>query len=140
LGTTVDWTQARVSFVRARAALELAHGDATLISARENAGRLLLGSDPRLAAELAADQLAPLAELSPGSRHRLRETLRVWLAEQGRLGQVAERLAIHPQTARYRLGRLRELFGETLEDPDGRFWLELALRVAPPTTVEGSDR
>jgi DNA-binding PucR family transcriptional regulator len=59
--------------------------------------------------------------------------LRVWLAEQGRLGQVAQRLEIHPQTARYRLGRLRELFGDALDDPDERFWLTLALRAAPPS-------
>jgi hypothetical protein len=130
LGTTVDWTQAGVSFVRARAALELA-GRSDLVAARERAGELLLRSDPLLASELAVDRLAPLAGLSPGSRSRLRETLRVWLAEQGRLGQVAERLGIHPQTARYRLGRLRELFGDALDDPDGRFWLELALRVPP---------
>ena len=53
----------------------------------------------------------------------------MWLAEQGRVGSVAERLGIHPQTARYRLARLRELFGGALDDPDQRFWLELALRV-----------
>jgi sugar diacid utilization regulator len=128
LGTTVDWTQAGVSFARARAALELADGPATLVSAREHAGELLLGVDVRLAAELAADRLSPLQDLSPGSRARLTATLRAWLAEQGRVGQVAKRLGIHPQTARYRLGRLRELFGEVLDDPDGRFWLELALR------------
>jgi hypothetical protein len=129
LGTTVDWTQARVSYVRAQAALELADADAVVVAARENAGELLLRSDPRLADELAADRLAPLAALSPGSRRRMRETLRVWLAEQGRLGSVAERLGIHPQTARYRLGRLRELFGPALDDPEERFWLEVALRV-----------
>jgi PucR C-terminal helix-turn-helix domain len=129
LGTTVDWTQAGVSFARARAALELAGDGSQVVAARERAGELLLRSDPLLASELAADRLAPLADLSPGSRSRLCETLRVWLAEQGRLGQVAERLGIHPQTARYRLGRLRELFGDVLDDPDGRFWLELALRV-----------
>ncbi|HTW12992.1 MAG TPA: helix-turn-helix domain-containing protein, partial [Solirubrobacteraceae bacterium] len=59
----------------------------------------------------------------------LTETLAAWLAEQGRLGAVAQRLKIHPQTARYRLARLRELFGDQLDDADGRFWLELALRV-----------
>jgi hypothetical protein len=128
LGTTVDWTQARVSFARARAALELATGSPALICARDQAGELLLRADPRLADELAADRLAPLSELTPGSAARLSETLSVWLAEQGRLGQVAKRLGIHPQTARYRLGRLRELFGDVLDDPDGRFWLELALR------------
>jgi PucR C-terminal helix-turn-helix domain len=129
LGTTVEWSQAGVSFARARAALELAAEDGTpLVVARERTGDLLLRRDPALAAELAADRLAPLDGLSAGSRRRLQRTLQVWLAEQGRLGAVAAALGIHPQTARYRLGRLRELFGDALEDPDGRFWLELALR------------
>ena len=144
LGTTVDWTQAPISFARARAALELERerersGErAGLVRAREHAGELLLRSDPRLAAELSADRLAPLGELTPAARRRLTETLRVWLAEQGRLGQVAQRLGVHPQTARYRLGRLRELFGDALDDPDGRFWLELALRTAAGTTAAGT--
>jgi hypothetical protein len=129
LGTTGDWSQARASFVRARAALALVTRDGELVIARDNAGELLLRSDPGLADELAADRLAPLEDLSPGSRKRLRETLEVWLAEQGRLGHVAERLGIHPQTARYRVGRLRDLFGDALDDPDARFWLEVALRV-----------
>ena len=128
LGTTVDYSQARISFGRARAALALPIDGPGLVAARDHAGELLLRSDAVLAGELAADRLAPLQVLSPGSRARLTETLRVWLAEQGRLGQVAQRLDIHPQTARYRLGRLRELFGEALDDPDSRFWLELALR------------
>ncbi len=137
LGTTVDWTRAHISFIRARAALRLAVQDATVVGAREHAGELLLGGDPGLAAELAADQLAPLAGLPTGARRRLRDTLTVWLAEQGRLGNVAERLAIHPQTARYRLGRLRELFGGALDDPESRFWLEVALRAGGPEDAEG---
>jgi DNA-binding PucR family transcriptional regulator len=35
---------------------------------------------------------------------------------------------VHPQTARYRRTRLRELLGDQLDDPDARFELELALR------------
>jgi DNA-binding PucR family transcriptional regulator len=42
---------------------------------------------------------------------------------------VAESLGVHPQTARYRIARLRELLGGQLDDPDGRFELEAALRV-----------
>jgi hypothetical protein len=130
LGTTVSWPDAALSFARARAALGLAGDDAgELVNARQRAGELLLGADQALASEFAADRLAPLASLSSGSRERLRETLAVWLAEQGRLGPTATRLGIHPQTARYRLGRLRELFGTALDDGDARFWLELALRV-----------
>jgi hypothetical protein len=132
LGTTVDWSTARISFLRAQGALELAGDGAVLVIARDRAGDLLLRSDPGLAGELAADRLAPLSALAPGSRRRLSETLRVWLAEQGRLAAVARRLAIHPQTARYRLGRLRELFGAALDDPESRFWLEVALRVPEP--------
>src|ERR1700758_4565928 len=49
LGTTVDWSQARISFLRAQAALELAGGDGVLIDARERAGELLLRGDRRLA-------------------------------------------------------------------------------------------
>lgn len=128
LGTTVAWPEAPISFARAVAALELADGSAGLIVARERAGELLLRSNPRLVQELAADRLAPLAGLSAGARERLTETLRAWLWEQGRLGPTAARLGVHPQTARYRLARLRELFGESLADPEERFWLELALR------------
>jgi hypothetical protein len=129
LGTTVAWGDAALSFVRARAALALpAAGDEPLISARDHAGELLLRADPVLAAEFATATLAPLAELSAGSRERLTATLSAWLEEQGRLGPAATALGIHPQTARYRLARLRELFGDALDDPDGRFWLALALR------------
>ncbi len=35
---------------------------------------------------------------------------------------------VHPQTARYRLARLRELLGDDLDNADARFELELALR------------
>jgi DNA-binding PucR family transcriptional regulator len=124
----VQWPEAALSFARARAALELADTDLRLIVAWERAGELLLRSDQRLAADLAAARLAPLAELPAGSRARLTDTLRVWLEEQGRLGPTAQRLGVHPQTARYRIGRLRELFGVALDTPDERFWLELALR------------
>ncbi len=133
LGTTVPWGDAAMSFARARAALALAPVcDEPLISARDHAGELLLVADPVLAAEFAAAVLAPLDELSPGSRERLRATLAAWLDEQGRLGPTAQRLGVHPQTARYRLARLRELFGDGLDDPDRRFWLALALRAQAP--------
>src|SRR5437763_1524699 len=71
LGTTVAWSEAPVSFSRARGALELAGGAPSLAVAREKAGELLLRSEPRLGQELARDRLGPLAELPTGSRTRL---------------------------------------------------------------------
>jgi DNA-binding PucR family transcriptional regulator len=38
-------------------------------------------------------------------------------------------LHVHPQTVRYRLGQLRELFGDALDEPEQRFALMLALRL-----------
>lgn len=139
LGPTVAWGEAPLSFARARAALELAHSTATpgLAVAGERASELLLRSDLRLAGELSTDRLAPLAGLPEGSRLRLAETLEAWIAAQGKLTVVAQRLGIHPQTARYRLARLRELFGDALEHPDARFDLELALRIRRAGLADG---
>lgn len=132
LGPPVAWGDAALSLARARAVLDLvAEGAAPghgVLDARDHATALLLRSDRRLVQELVRARLAPLAELGPGPRRRLTETLCAWLAGQGRLQAVAERLHVHPQTVRYRLGQLRELFGDALEDPQRRFELELALR------------
>ena len=55
-------------------------------------------------------------------------TLRVWLDHPGQVQRVAALLDVHPQTVRYRVARLRELYGDALEDADARFELALALR------------
>jgi DNA-binding PucR family transcriptional regulator len=99
-----------------------------LILAREQLGTLALHADPTLVGELAALRLAPLDALTPAARVRLEATLLAWLRRQGNVAEVAQELHVHPQTVRYRLARLRERFGETLEEPDARFELELALR------------
>ncbi|MGH2953674.1 MAG: helix-turn-helix domain-containing protein, partial [Solirubrobacterales bacterium] len=58
----------------------------------------------------------------------LADTLRAWLDHHGEVAKVASELHVHPQTVRYRLGRLRERFGDALDDPAARFELSLALR------------
>ena len=69
---------------------------------------------------------------SPGTRpvqqETLSETLLAWLQSGGNAREVARRLHIHPQTARYRLRQLQLLFGDALDEPDARFELEIALR------------
>ena len=61
-------------------------------------------------------------------------TLRAWLDHPGQVTRVAGELHVHPQTVRYRVAQLRELFGERLEDADARFELALALRAEPPAS------
>jgi DNA-binding PucR family transcriptional regulator len=101
-----------------------------LVVAEEHLATLLLASDRGLAADLAASRLAPLAALPEGPRARMTETLRAWLDRPGQVQAVAAELGVHPQTVRYRLRQLRELFGTRLEDPEARFELSLALRVS----------
>jgi hypothetical protein len=133
LGPAVRWPDAAVSFARAREVLRLAREGAIqergglLLAERHNLS-LLLGADRRLARDVADRALAPLEGETELSRDRLRATLDAWLRHRGRTETVARALHVHPQTVRYRLARLRELFGARLDDPDGRFELELALR------------
>ena len=62
------------------------------------------------------------------SSYRLLETLRAWLDHQRHTPRIAAELHVHPQTVRYRVRQLRELLGDAIETPEGRFELELALR------------
>jgi DNA-binding PucR family transcriptional regulator len=80
------------------------------------------------AAELAAELLAVLDEQSPSRREMLLETLEAWLDEQGGATATAKRLNLHVQSARYRIEQLREVFGDVLDDPEGRLQLHLAVK------------
>ncbi|HEX2125187.1 MAG TPA: helix-turn-helix domain-containing protein [Thermoleophilaceae bacterium] len=141
LGPTVGWPDAAVSFTRARDVLRLARerairdGGGLLLAERHNLS-LLLGADRRLARDVARRALAPLEGETELSRDRLRATLDAWLRHRGRTEAVARALHVHPQTVRYRMARLRDLFGGRLEDPDGRFELELALRSRPVAGID----
>jgi hypothetical protein len=131
LGPVVAARDAWQSARRARALHRLLSEeviDEQLPSAEDHLAELVVHGDAGLAQELAATRLEPLESRSPSSRRRLLETLAAWLDHQGNVPQVAEALQVHPQTVRYRLGQLRELFGERLEDPDARFELALAVR------------
>ncbi|ONI79943.1 hypothetical protein ALI144C_24810 [Actinosynnema sp. ALI-1.44] len=87
----------------------------------------LLG-DEFLVREIRDRTLRPFDGLTPGQRKRLGETLLVWLGTRGSVSRTAQELAIHPQTVRYRVHRLIELFGDRLDDPDARLRIQIALR------------
>jgi hypothetical protein len=136
LGPAVTWPDAGVSVRRAAAAFRLEPASTSgesLIVADDHLPALLLAAEPALASDLARTRLAPLDGLAEGPRERLEATLRAWLDRPGQVQAVAAALEVHPQTVRYRLKQLRELFGSRLEDPDARFELSLALRAAAVT-------
>jgi hypothetical protein len=122
-GPSRPWLDARASYTRALRARALGvEGDT-----EAELPRLVLTADPAALADLRAQVLAPLAELRPATAEKLTDTLRSWLLHHGRREEVAEELFVHPQTVRYRMGQLRELYGGRLDDPDTVLALTIAL-------------
>ncbi|MEU4259838.1 helix-turn-helix domain-containing protein [Streptomyces fradiae] len=144
LGPSVPVAEAAASLRWADAAVGMIERDllphGRLLHCAEHVEALVLLPAGVLIDDLARRRLAQLDESGgPAHAHRLAETLLAWLETRGGAPEVAARLGVHPQTVRYRLRQLRELWGDDLDDPDRRFELELVLRarrlrgeLAPP--------
>jgi DNA-binding PucR family transcriptional regulator len=81
--------------------------------------------------------LAPLAAVRASTAGKLTQTLRAWVLHQGRRDDVAAALFVHPQTVRYRVGQLRSLYGDRLEDPDTVLAASIALGTPAPGVRAG---
>jgi hypothetical protein len=98
------------------------------VRCEQQVATLVLLADEDLARTLLSSRLTPLERLRPGQRDRIAETMLAWLQLGENAAKVAERMHVHPQTVRYRLRQIHDLFGDQLRDPDARFELQLALR------------
>lgn len=130
IGTTVALDQLPTSLRLAEHALRLQRtdlltGDPLFVD--EHLPAMVANRDQRLLAAVRHRYLAPLAPLPAHTRDRLSQTLRSWLMHMGNHTAIAAELQIHPQTVRYRLSQLRELFGPALENPRTRAALLLGL-------------
>jgi hypothetical protein len=101
------------------------------VFADDHLGVLALRGAPDALAALASRRLAPLANLRTAHRESLLATLHSWLRHWGSRAAVSAELFVHPQTVSYRMGRLRELLGDDLDDPAVRFELLLILAAQP---------
>jgi PucR C-terminal helix-turn-helix domain len=134
VGPARPWPLARSSYDRAaRTAAMVATATAHPgpIDCEDHLAELVIRADPGALDDLRARALAPLDGLRPATRERLEETLRSWLLHQGRRDAVAAELHVHAQTVRYRMGQVRELYGDQLDDPAKVLDLLLALSGGP---------
>ncbi len=134
IGPSVPLARAAMSLRLARHALALTRAGVIPagrgpVRCDQHLSTLLILADEDLAGALRSSRLAPLARLRPGQRDRIAETLLAWLQLGENAAAVAHQLHVHPQTVRYRLRQIHELFGDQLRDPERRFELQLALRV-----------
>jgi len=129
VGPARPWARARESYDRALRAhrLELGGREEDVVDTEAHLAALVLHADPAALADLRARALEPLAGLRPATAERLAETLGAWLLHQGRRDDVAAALHVHPQTVRYRMGQVREVYGARLEDPAEVLALTVAL-------------
>ena len=129
VGPARPWTEVRSSFERALRARDLLDrpGGEDALDTEDHLATLVATADRDTLADLRAQVLAPLADLRPAAAEKLTETLRAWLLHHGRREEVAAALFVHPQTVRYRMTQLRELYGDRLEDPATVFALTVAL-------------
>jgi hypothetical protein len=128
VGPTRPLTEAHASFQRVLRLIDLmpAASDAC-VDTEDHLVRLVVTADAQALRDLQTRALRPLAGLRPAVAERLAETLRSWLLHEGRRDDVAADLDVHPQTVRYRMTQLRELFGDRLRDPDSTLELVVAL-------------
>ncbi|WP_109638265.1 MULTISPECIES: PucR family transcriptional regulator [Lentzea] len=123
VGPARPWTRASASYARAVRARSLSPD---IRDTEDHLPELVLSADPDAYADLRARALAPLRTLSASTARRLEETLRAWLLHHGRREEVATALFVHPQTVRYRMSQLRELFPD-LGSPQRVLELTLAV-------------
>ncbi|WP_410633174.1 helix-turn-helix domain-containing protein [Amycolatopsis sp. cmx-4-83] len=121
--TSASWARRTLALARRGLA-----GDQPVAHTADHLATHWLLADRFLLDELSAKVLAPFADLTAKQQTRLAETLLCWLEHNGSTPEIAQTLGIHPQTVRYRVGQLTELFGDRLADPARRLEIQMALR------------
>ncbi|WP_406283619.1 PucR family transcriptional regulator [Streptomyces sp. NBC_00209] len=76
--------------------------------------------------------LRALYEHDAKGRGDLVASVRAWLSHHGQWDAAAADLGVHRHTLRYRMRRVEEILGRSLDDPDVRMELWLALKVTTP--------
>lgn len=111
-------------------------GAGGVLVAEDHLLELAASADPVLVAALRDRVLGPVLALAQGKRKVLLDTLQAWLVTGGDRVASAAWLHVHPQTVSYRVGRLRELLGDSLDDRRAR--QEMILVLAAGVPVDGA--
>ncbi|MFJ8000507.1 PucR family transcriptional regulator [Streptomyces sp. NPDC096310] len=83
----------------------------------------------------AEGMLRALRDHDAKGRGDLVASLRAWLSRHGQWDAAAADLGVHRHTLRYRMRRVEEILGRSLDDPDVRMELWLALKTTAAPTL-----
>ncbi|MFF1277400.1 PucR family transcriptional regulator [Streptomyces marokkonensis] len=123
-------TAASAAYKQAEQALSVARRRGRVLVEHEHlaAGSVLpLLADDAVRA-FADGLLRALREHDATGRGDLVASLRAWLSRHGQWDAAAADLGVHRHTLRYRMRRVEEILGRSLDDPDVRMELWLALK------------
>ncbi|MFG3172126.1 PucR family transcriptional regulator [Streptomyces sp. NPDC048200] len=126
---------ARAAYKQAEQALSVARRRGRFLVEHEElaAGSVLpLLADDAVRA-FADGLLRALREHDATGRGDLVASLRAWLSRHGQWDAAAADLGVHRHTLRYRMRRVEEILGRSLDDPDVRMELWLALKTTAAT-------
>ena len=123
-----------ILYHEARTALDIARGQhlhtAPYVYEHGGLAELIVGSSmTEHFRSFANGLLAPLAAQDARSHGRLMETLAAFVAANGNVLHAARELYIHRNTLKYRLRQIEKALGGSLDDPDLRLKLQLALYI-----------
>ncbi|MBL3680545.1 PucR family transcriptional regulator [Leucobacter chromiireducens subsp. solipictus] len=122
---TID--ELRIALVHA---LDLVrHVSAPVVAPALGLSAVVAAAAGRGAREAAARFLAPLLEHDEHRTTELMPTLRVWLRNDAQPSRTCEELFIHRNSLSYRLRRIEQLLGISLDTLDGRATCLMALRL-----------
>jgi PucR C-terminal helix-turn-helix domain len=127
IGSTGDLSRLPRSWRLASGVLPAIPGGGLAV-ADDHLSELVMVESRTAVERIAERRLTAFEDLTAAARERMVRTALAFVQLQGNASAMARALHVHPQTARYRIARLRELLGAQLDEPEARFELEIALR------------
>jgi purine catabolism regulator len=85
------------------------------------------------------NSIIPLLKYDKAHNTELLKTLKAFFEENGNLTNVAKKIYIHYNTVHYRLKRIEKITGLSLENPDDKLNLEIALKMLNFTDILGGE-
>lgn len=85
------------------------------------------------------NSLIPLLKYDKAHNTELLKTLKAFFEENGNLTNVAKKIYIHYNTVHYRLKRIEKITGLSLDNPDDKLNLEIALKMLNFTDILGGE-
>jgi purine catabolism regulator len=123
----------RRPYEEARDALQLGRmtkgGGSITCFAQLGVYRLLKDCAPALQAEFIRSTIQPVLDQDRQKGSTLMETLEAYFDASGQVKTAADKLFVHVNTVKYRLGQIEELTGHSPERPEGALHLLLGLRL-----------